>query len=117
MKIKIRKIKKGVGELVFKKLIFVLIIVVFFFGFKIVVVVENGSRDLVLNEVIVINFIELKIVIFEDNGIDIVYLGVDVELLGGIIILVMKKIFILLGKNLVIGEIYILIEIMVLVGV
>lgn len=44
------------------------------------VAAENGSRDLASNEAIVTNFTELKTAISEDNGIDTVYLGADVEL-------------------------------------
>lgn len=87
-----------------------------FLGFKIVVAAENGSRDLASNEAIVTNFTELKTAISEDNGIDTVYLGADVELSGGIIIPATKKTFTLSGKNPATGEIHTLTETMASAG-
>lgn len=83
----------------FKKLILVLTIAALFLGFKIVVAAENGSRDLASNEAIVTNFTELKTAISEDNGIDTVYLGADVELSGGIIIPATKNIYFIREKS------------------
>ncbi|EIQ6628503.1 hypothetical protein LVN87_000078 [Listeria monocytogenes] len=100
----------------FKKLILVLTIAALFLGFKIVVAAENGSRDLAPNEAIVTNFTELKTAISEDNGIDTVYLGADVELSGGIIIPATKKTFTLSGKNPATGEIHTLTETMASAG-
>lgn len=62
-----------------------------FLGLKIVVAAENEPTDLASNEAIVTNFADLKTAISEDNGIDTVYLGADVELSGGIIIPATKK--------------------------
>ncbi|EUJ21132.1 hypothetical protein G161_03253 [Listeria monocytogenes FSL F6-684] len=75
----------------FKKLILVLTMAALFLGLKIVVAAENEPTDLASNEAIVTNFADLKTAISEDNGIDTVYLGADVELSGGIIIPATKK--------------------------
>ncbi|MBC1386152.1 hypothetical protein [Listeria innocua] len=96
----------------FKKLIIVLTIAALFLSFNLVVDAETGSDNLAANEAVVTNFAELKAAISEDNGIDTVYLGADVELSGGIIIPASKKTFTLSGKNPATGEIHTLTETM-----
>ncbi|MBC1567913.1 hypothetical protein HCJ20_03185 [Listeria sp. FSL L7-1425] len=96
----------------FKKIIIVLTTAALFLGFKVVMAAENGSTDLAANEAIVTNFAELKKAISEDNGIDTVYLGADVELSGGIVIPASKSTFTLSGKNPATGEIHTLTETM-----
>ncbi|EFR91710.1 putative secreted protein, partial [Listeria innocua FSL S4-378] len=96
----------------FKKLMIVLTIAALFLSCNLVVDAETGSDNLAANEAVVTNFAELKAAISEDNGIDTVYLGADVELSGGIIIPASKKTFTLSGKNPATGEIHTLTETM-----
>ncbi|UHP10700.1 hypothetical protein LAX80_002630 [Listeria marthii] len=98
--------------MVFKKIILVLTMAALFLGFKVVIAAENGNADLAANEAVVSNFAELKTAISEDNGIDTVYLGADIDLSGGIVIPASKKTFTLSGKNPATGEIHTLTETM-----
>ncbi|MBC2266574.1 hypothetical protein HCB38_01915 [Listeria sp. FSL L7-0083] len=100
----------------FKKLMIVLTIAALFLSFNLVVDAETGSDNLAANEAVVTNFAELKAAISENNGIDTVYLGADVELSGGIVIPASKQTFTLSGKNPATGEIHTLTETMASAG-
>ncbi|MBC1348245.1 hypothetical protein HCX58_01165 [Listeria welshimeri] len=95
-----------------KKIILILTMVALFLSVKIVAQAETGNVNLESNEAVVTNFAELKQAISENNGIDTVYLGADVELSGGIIIPDSKKTFTLSGKDPATGVIHTLTETM-----
>lgn len=96
----------------FKKIVFAgTIIIALFLSFN---TSSNAEAETTLaaNEAVVTNFDELQKAISEDNGIDTIYLGADVELSAGIKVPVSKKSLTLSGKDPVTNEIHTLTETM-----